>query len=74
MNFYTQNEETNSNIEFLQTYPIAAADALLEMGTAVMFCRSMNSCHRQFLLPEVLLPVSVLLSYSVLICRIRVAK
>jgi hypothetical protein len=31
-----QNDETNGNIEFLQPYPIVAADALLEIGTAVI--------------------------------------
>jgi hypothetical protein len=32
----SQNDETNSNIEFLQSYPVVAADALLEIGTAVI--------------------------------------
>jgi hypothetical protein len=30
---HAQNEETRGNIEFLQLYPIAAADALLEIST-----------------------------------------
>jgi hypothetical protein len=29
-------EETNGSIEFLQPYPVVAADALLEIGTAVI--------------------------------------
>jgi hypothetical protein len=34
MNILTQiNDETNGNIEFLQPYPVVAADALLEIGT-----------------------------------------
>jgi hypothetical protein len=35
MNLYAQNDETNGNIEFLQPYPVVAADALLETGTAL---------------------------------------
>jgi hypothetical protein len=31
-----KNDETNGNIEFLQPYPVVAADALLEIGTAVI--------------------------------------
>lgn len=31
-----QNNETNSNIEFLQPYPFFAAGALLEIGTGVI--------------------------------------
>jgi hypothetical protein len=31
-----QNDETNGNIEFLQPYPVVAAEALLEIGTAVI--------------------------------------
>jgi hypothetical protein len=35
--FTQQNDETSSNIEFSQPYPVvAAADALLEIGTAVI--------------------------------------
>jgi hypothetical protein len=30
------NDETNGNIEFLQPYPVVAADALLEIGTAAI--------------------------------------
>jgi hypothetical protein len=33
---YAQNDETNGNIEFLQPYPVVAADALLEIGTVVI--------------------------------------
>jgi hypothetical protein len=33
---HAKNEETNVNIEFLQPYSIVAADALLEIGTAVI--------------------------------------
>jgi hypothetical protein len=32
---YAQIDETNGNIEFLLLYPVATADALLEIGTAV---------------------------------------
>jgi hypothetical protein len=32
----SQNDGTNSNIEFWQPYPIVAADALLEIGTTVI--------------------------------------
>jgi hypothetical protein len=31
-----QNDEANSNIEFLQPYPSIAGDELLEIGTAVI--------------------------------------
>jgi hypothetical protein len=33
---HSRNDETNGNIEFLQPYPVVAADALLEIGTAVI--------------------------------------
>jgi hypothetical protein len=33
---HAQNDETNGNIEFLQPYPVVAADALFEIGTAVI--------------------------------------
>jgi hypothetical protein len=33
---HAQNDETNGNIEFLQPYPVVAAAALLEIGTAVI--------------------------------------
>jgi hypothetical protein len=32
-----KKKETSGNIEFLQPYPDVAADALLEIGTAVNF-------------------------------------
>jgi hypothetical protein len=34
--FSAQNDETNVSIEFLQPYPVVAADALLEIGTTVI--------------------------------------
>jgi hypothetical protein len=33
---HVQNKETDGNIEFLQPYPAATADALLGIGTAVI--------------------------------------
>jgi hypothetical protein len=33
---HQRNDETFGNIEFLQPYPVVAADALLEIGTAVI--------------------------------------
>jgi hypothetical protein len=36
MNPFKQNCETSGNTEFLQPYLIAAADALLEIGTAMI--------------------------------------
>jgi hypothetical protein len=33
---HAQNNKTNSSIEFLQSYPVVEADALLEIGTAVI--------------------------------------
>jgi hypothetical protein len=33
---HAQNNKTNSNIEFLWLYPIVRADALLEIGRAVI--------------------------------------
>jgi hypothetical protein len=33
---HAQNDEINGNIKFLQTYPVIAADALLEITTAVI--------------------------------------
>jgi hypothetical protein len=74
-NYYTQplhaqNDETNGNTEFLQPYPVVEADALLEIGMAdQLFCRSISTCHKHFLCPEILLSVGVLLSYSVLPCQ-----
>jgi hypothetical protein len=34
--FHAQNDEPNGNIALLQLYVLAAADALLEIGTAVL--------------------------------------
>jgi hypothetical protein len=33
---HAQNDETSGNIEFLQQYPVVAADAALHIGTAVI--------------------------------------
>jgi hypothetical protein len=33
---YAQNYDTNGSIEFLQPYPVVAADAVLEIGTTVV--------------------------------------
>jgi hypothetical protein len=46
---YIWNKETNGNIEFLQLYPVVAANALLEIDMARIsaVCRSMCICHRQ---------------------------
>jgi hypothetical protein len=33
---HAQNDATKGNIEFLQQYPVVAADALLEIGTAAI--------------------------------------
>jgi hypothetical protein len=33
---HSQNDETKDSIEFLQPYHVVAADALLEIGTAVI--------------------------------------
>jgi hypothetical protein len=33
---HAQNHEINGNIEFLQPYPTVEADALLQIGTAVI--------------------------------------
>jgi hypothetical protein len=32
----SQNDQTNSNTEFLQPYAVVAADVLLEIGTVVI--------------------------------------
>jgi hypothetical protein len=34
--FEYKNDYANANIEFLHPYPVDAADALLEIGTAVI--------------------------------------
>jgi hypothetical protein len=67
---HIQNDETDVNIEFLQPYPVVAADALLEIGTAtisaVLSLDERLSQNKHFVHPEVLLillPVGVLLSY-----------
>jgi hypothetical protein len=33
---HAQNDETNGNVEFLQPYPVFAADVLLEIGMTVI--------------------------------------
>jgi hypothetical protein len=33
---HVQNDKTNGNIEFLQLYPVAAADAPLEISTGII--------------------------------------
>jgi hypothetical protein len=54
---HAQNDETNGSIEFLQSYPVVAADALLEIGTAVIsavlsldehLSQTNNSCAPKF--------------------------
>jgi hypothetical protein len=66
---HAQQGETSSSTEFLQPYPGVAADALLEIGTAVIsvvlllddyLSQTNTSCVTK------LLPVGVLLSYLVL--------
>jgi hypothetical protein len=52
MNLFTpENNETNGNIEFLQPYPVAAADTLHEIGTAVISAALslISACHKQTL-------------------------
>jgi hypothetical protein len=73
MNPSRTNDETNDNIEFLQPYPVVAADALLEITTAVISAvLSLDEYLSQdthFLCPEILLQVGALLSYLVLPCQ-----
>jgi hypothetical protein len=67
---HAQNYETSGNIEFLQLY--ATADTLFEIGAAVItnfVTRRALVTDKHFLCPEILLPVGVLLSYSVLPCQ-----
>jgi hypothetical protein len=78
MNITKTKDEASGSVELLQSYPVVAAVALLEMGaaviSAVLSLGEVSSCHRQhFLCCEMLLPASVLLSYSVLE-RLRVTK
>jgi hypothetical protein len=44
----THKTTSNGNAEFLHPYSVVVADALLEIGTAVIsaLCRSMSTCHR----------------------------
>jgi hypothetical protein len=67
-----KNHETNGNIEFLQPYPVVAADALVEIGTAVIsavlslderLLETNSSCVPKFCYQ------SVYLSYSILPCQ-----
>jgi hypothetical protein len=47
-----KNDETNGNIEFLQPYPVVAADALLEIAVAVIsavFSLDEHLSHKHFL-------------------------
>jgi hypothetical protein len=36
MNTFAHKKKTNGNIKFLQSYPIVAADALLEIDMAII--------------------------------------
>jgi hypothetical protein len=45
----------------LVSYPVVATDALLGIGTAVIVCRSMITCHKLFLCPEMWLTVDLCL-------------
>jgi hypothetical protein len=51
---HTQNDETNKNTEFCNPYPVVAADALFEIGTAVIAAVSSLDEH----LPETNTPAS----------------
>jgi hypothetical protein len=64
---HAQNNRTNGNIEFLQPYPTAAADTLLEIGMAII--SAVLSLNEHFLCPKILLPVSVVLPYLVFPCQ-----
>jgi hypothetical protein len=63
---HAQNDETNGNIEFLQPYPVVAADALLEIGTAVIpgnFIFNMPLCIDQVIY------IMLITSDTTLFCR-----
>jgi hypothetical protein len=69
---HAQNNGTNSNIEFLQPYPVAGAESLLEIGTGKfqLFCpRWAFVTDNHYLCPETVLQVGALLSYSVHTCQ-----
>jgi hypothetical protein len=68
------NYETNRNIELLQLYPVAAANALLEIGTAVIsldehLSQTDTSCVPKFCFQSV---YCCLVRYCLV--RIRIAK
>jgi hypothetical protein len=70
---HSQNNETNGNIEFLQLYPVVAADALLEISILVIsdvllldehLSQTNTSC-----IPKFCYLFGVLLSYSEVPCQ-----
>jgi hypothetical protein len=68
------DDETNGNTGFLQSYPDFAADALLEIDTAIISAVSSLDKHssvtyKHFLCPEIVLQASVLLSSSAQPCQ-----
>jgi hypothetical protein len=77
---HAQNDETNGSIEFLQPYPVVAAETMLEIGTAVISAvlslDEQLSQTNSFPFSKILLPIGVLLSYSVpyFLVRVRIAK
>jgi hypothetical protein len=75
---HEQKDETNGNIEFLQPYPVVAADALLEIGTAIIsallsldehLSQTNTSCVTKFCYQSV---YCCLIRYFLV--RIRIAK
>jgi hypothetical protein len=69
---HVQNNGTNSNIEFLQPYPAAGAESLLEIGTGKfqLFCpRCAFVTDNHYLCPDTVLQVGALFSYLVHTCQ-----
>jgi hypothetical protein len=73
-----KHDKTNGNTEFLQTYPAVAVDALLEIRTAVISAvLSLDeplSLTNTSCVPKCCYHFSALLYFSVLPCRIQIAK
>jgi hypothetical protein len=70
--------ETNGSIELFQSYSVVAADALFEIGMAVIYTRlsldgdlsqTNKQTNKHFLCSEILLPFCALLSYPILPCQ-----
>jgi hypothetical protein len=72
---HAQNDETNGSVEFLQPYPMVAADALLEEGTVVISAvlplgEHLSQQTDASCVPKFCYQSRLLFSYSVLSCQV----